>query len=109
MIVQESAQGMTQVKGARKCQRHPPCPWHNDRILIQKRPSTTATVCGVHSSFGRTKYTRYLNCFSGKSVSVTDLGIFSPVGCELHIFGNKIIKINNTPFQFGFCAKLQFC
>ena len=68
------------VQGVRKCQRHPSRPRQYDRISTRKRPPTTATVSESRQLFGRIKYTRYLNCFTGKSVIVTDLGTFSPIG-----------------------------
>ena len=75
MIVQASAWGMMQVKGARKCQRHPPHPQQNDRI-------STRNVHRPETSFGKSqhisaKYIRYLKLLKGKSVTITDLGIFS--------------------------------
>ena len=52
-IVQESARGMTQVKGARKCQRHPPRP-HSK--MTGSRPGTSIDqkhVLGVTTQFSQ--------------------------------------------------------
>ena len=75
MIVQESARGMTQAKGARKCQRHPPRPQQDDRISTRNvhRPETRLWS---HNTF-RPDTLGTLKLLKGKPVTITDLGIFS--------------------------------
>ena len=57
MIVQESAQGMTQVKGSEKVPTSPTTPTARRQDLDQERPSTRNTSESQHIS---AKYTRYL-------------------------------------------------
>ena len=65
MIVQESAWGMTQVTGSEKVPTTPTTPTARRQDLDQKRPSTRTS-----------SYARYLKAAQGKSVTLTDLGIF---------------------------------
>ena len=75
MIVQESAWGMTQVKGSEKVPATPTTPTARRQDLDQERPWTRNMLESQHSL---AKYTRYLHsCSKGKSVTLTDLGIFS--------------------------------
>ena len=75
MIVQESAWGMTQAKGARKLQRPLPRPQQDDRISTRNihRPETRLWSHNIIWP----KYTRYLKLLKGKPVTLTDLRIFS--------------------------------
>ena len=58
MIVQESARGMTQVKGSEKVPMTPTTPTARRQDLDQERPSTrTSSWESQHIS---AKYTRYL-------------------------------------------------
>ena len=57
MIVQESARGMTQVKGSEKVPATPTTPMARRQDLDQERPSTRNTSESQHIS---AKYTRYL-------------------------------------------------
>ena len=57
MIVQESARGMTQVKGSEKVPTTPTTPTARRQDLDQERPPTRNTSESQHSS---AKYTRYL-------------------------------------------------
>ena len=74
MIVQESARGMTQVTGSEKVPTTPPRPQQDDRISTRNvhRPELHPRS---HNIF-RPKYARYLKAAQGKSVTLTDLGIF---------------------------------
>ena len=75
MIVQESAWGITQFTGSEKVPTTPTMPTARRQDLDQERPSTRNTLESQHIS---AKYTRYLkSCSRGKSVTLTDLGIFS--------------------------------
>ena len=76
MIVQESARGMMQVKGSEKVPTTPNTPMARRQDIDQERPSTrTSSLESQHNS---AEYTRYLkSCSKGKSVTLTDLGIFS--------------------------------
>ena len=75
MIVQESARGMTQVTGSEKVPTTPTTPTARRQDLDQNvhRPELRLWS---HNIF-RPKYTRYLKLLKGKSVTLTDLGIFS--------------------------------
>ena len=65
MIVQESAWGMTQVKGSEKVPTTPTTPTARRQELDQKRPSTrTSSFESQHIS---AKYTRYLKAVQGGS------------------------------------------
>ena len=57
MIVQESARGMTQVKGSEKVPTTPTTPTARRQDLDQERPSTRNTLESQHIS---AKYTIYL-------------------------------------------------
>ena len=62
MIVQESARGMTQVKGSKKVLMTPTTPMARPQDLDQERPSTrTSSLESQHISV---KYTRYLESCS---------------------------------------------
>ena len=56
-IVQESARGMTQVKGSEKVSMTPTTPTARRQDLDQERPSTRTSSESQHIS---AKYTRYL-------------------------------------------------
>ena len=58
MIVQESAWGMTQVKGSEKVPTTPTTPTARQQDLNQKRPSTR--ISSLESQHILAKYTRYL-------------------------------------------------
>ena len=62
------------LQGARKCQRHPPRSQQDNRISTRNihRPKFHHRS---HNIF-RPKYARYLKAAQGKSVTLTDLGIF---------------------------------
>ena len=64
MIVQESAWGMTQVKGSEKVPMTPTMPTARQQDLNQERPSTrTSSQESQHIS---AKYTRYLKVAQGE-------------------------------------------
>ena len=117
MIVQESARGITKVKGARKCQRHPPCPQQNDRISTSNvhRPETRF----LESQHNLAKYIRCLKLLKGKSVTITDLGIFNQFDGILSSIKNVVMStfqaIQNCHLQrhagkkFRISGKLQSC
>ena len=118
MIVQESARGMMQCSGSEKVPTTPITPKAVRQDLDQKTSTDYDNGFWSHSNFGCIKYTRYLNCFTGKSVIVTDLGIFSPVGgtravrekvCELHILTTKLYKTETPRLLWLMCkiATLQ--
>ena len=58
MIVQESARGMTQVKGSEKVPATPTTPTARRQDLDQECPSTRNT--SLESQHNSAKYTRYL-------------------------------------------------
>ena len=58
MIVQESAQGMMQVKGREKVPTTPTTPTARRQDLDQERPSTRTS--SLESQHNLAKYTRYL-------------------------------------------------
>ena len=58
MIVQESARGMTQVKGSEKVPATPTTPTERRQDLDQERPSTRTS--SLESQHNLAKYTRYL-------------------------------------------------
>ena len=53
MIVQESARGMTQVKGSEKVPTTPTMPTARRQDLHQERPSTRNIISGVTTHFGQ--------------------------------------------------------
>ena len=63
------------LKGARKCQRHPPRPQQDDRISTRNVHQPELHLW--ESQHNSAKYTRYLKLLKGKPVTLTDLGIFS--------------------------------
>ena len=65
MIVQESARGMTQVKGSEKVPTTPTMPTARRQELDQKRPSTRTS--SLESQHILAKYTRYLKAVQGGS------------------------------------------
>ena len=74
MIVQESAQGMTQAKGARKCQQHLTHPQQDDRISTRKSIDQRH-VLWSHNII-RPKYTRYLKTAQGEASYINRLRDF---------------------------------
>ena len=75
MIVQESARGMTQVKRERESANDT---HHAHSKTTGSRPGTPIDqnfILGVTTYFGQVHYV-LKSCSTGKSVTLTDLGIF---------------------------------
>ena len=76
-----------------------PCPQHNNRISTGTSTNQRARF-GGHNTF-LAKYIRYLKLLTGKSVTITDLGIFSKLDGILSSIENVVTstfrpcKINN--------------
>ena len=112
MIVQESAWGMTQVKGSEKVPATPSMPTGTRQYLNQECPSTRNTSESQHIL---AKYTRYLkSCSKGKSVTLhfsANLSAFSSCEkcCDLHLSGHTNRFHKRHIKKFGTSDKLQLC
>ena len=78
-----------QVKGSEKVPTTPTTPTARRQDLDQEHPPTrTSSLESQHNS---AKYTRYLkSCSKGKSVTITDLGIFQPNCRQISSFENVV-------------------